>query len=87
MTNYTFTTTARQDAILDTIVQRYNDALLVVDPSAKTVTKDRYIKERLRDLMISYAGQIDGEEYDSVRDAYRDATESVKAQIKSALGV
>jgi hypothetical protein len=84
MPSYTITLTPEQDAALDVLIPRLNAAL---PAGATPYTKASYIQERAAGVADSYVAQVIAEEAQKIAEAYKQASTSEQASVKSTLKV
>lgn len=88
----TFNTTATQDAKLTKALATVNaERATMSQLSPQPLPPFATVQEWLRDVVINeakrYISVVDSRDEESIRSAYRDATDAQKAQIAAILGV
>ena len=79
--NYSFTSTAAQEALISLARADYNEA------KKTSFTNLQYIRFVLRDKLGEWEAKFDEVSNESRRDAYRDADQSTKDEINTLLGL
>jgi len=87
MTDYTITTTAEQETALTKTVAKVNAERAAETPPKAAITNTQYVDKITKSTFDSYVSQTDEEDRVSVKDAFKNADASTKAQIKTLLGL
>jgi len=77
---YTFTSNSAQEAIITAARTDYNNT------NGTSFTNAQYIRFMLRDALKGWRIKYESEDQETMREAYRDADQSTKDQIKALLG-
>lgn len=86
-TPLTITTSAKQDAAIQTLVDDSNDKRAKANPPLSAQSKEQYLRSVLVSAIKSWRQQVDDRQGQGVKSAWQSADQATKDQIKALLGL
>ena len=87
MASFTFTTTAEQDAVVQSLLSAANARRRALDPTLPALTAAQYVESRILDTLSTMQAEFARQDAESVRLAVEGASAAQRAQIRAILGV